>query len=588
MGTFLINKNDTYPLLNVQIKDKDGNAFPLPLGDDLESKLFKMIGQSTIVSDNEYDPTKVDHTKYNMRIKLDKGDSKTVDITGNAGINAIEKLHITHDISNAVTGNTTSAGNSRLLTNNIKNKFNSHIASSTFHILPDSGNTITSLNATDLATQEILLAEIRSKYGNHLNNPGSHYIDDIFNKLVITSDPVGQETSDALAEELRDKFNSHRVATNPSFSQYKLSEIIDNINASIGSSVASSIESSPFEIPAGTVAINLDGKYIAINGRLGTVIFWFDIDNTGTVAPPNNGNREVEVSTIVTGDTPTQIATKLSVVINGEVEFFSDSINTIINVTDSITAEKRTGFSGTNEFVFTTLLKIQSEKFGRESELILQNGINEVSNSALEGLFGILPGSDLIGIQVTKDSSENPTDLIISTEMEPAKYEDALAADTSQLGPNAFNIKLEIDGLEKIIDVTGDGGNSPSYDLDNIVKRINSTYKAQVAVNCNGRIGLYSQKIDTDSKIIISKPAENDVTWALFGVPQTFYDPTGHTINAVQSGKITYKWKASDTDTEGSFEGIFEISGDFGDGDTRDVLIPLSEEEKLEIKVLDN
>jgi hypothetical protein len=66
---------------------------------------------------------------------------------------------------------------------------------------------------------------------------------------------------------------------------------------------------------------NYDGQYIKLRDAAGTVAFWIDVDNAGTIAPSHGCDRAVEITTVASGMTAAQAATAIYTAIVADAEF---------------------------------------------------------------------------------------------------------------------------------------------------------------------------------------------------------------------------------------------------------------------------
>lgn len=66
---------------------------------------------------------------------------------------------------------------------------------------------------------------------------------------------------------------------------------------------------------------SLDGTYFLLEDEDGTVAFWIDTDDSGTVEPSHGADRSIEITTIVTDDTANTVATKVAAAINADSKF---------------------------------------------------------------------------------------------------------------------------------------------------------------------------------------------------------------------------------------------------------------------------
>ena len=74
---------------------------------------------------------------------------------------------------------------------------------------------------------------------------------------------------------------------------------------------------------------NLDGLTFIIQDASGSVAFWMDVDNSGTTIPAaaSAADRAVEITTITTNMTATQVADAVSTAVNNDASFTANSEN---------------------------------------------------------------------------------------------------------------------------------------------------------------------------------------------------------------------------------------------------------------------
>jgi uncharacterized phage protein gp47/JayE len=79
----------------------------------------------------------------------------------------------------------------------------------------------------------------------------------------------------------------------------------------------------PTNVTINTVsAASLDGAYFTMYDNAGSIKVWFDVDNNGTAEPVSGAhNRTIKIATILTGDTATQVATKIAAYLANDVAF---------------------------------------------------------------------------------------------------------------------------------------------------------------------------------------------------------------------------------------------------------------------------
>lgn len=93
--------------------------------------------------------------------------------------------------------------------------------------------------------------------------------------------------------------------------------------------VAANKEISQLICPAHTPGTeNYDGSYFIIYDEVGSVAFWFDVDDSGTAAPVHGADRAVEVTTVTSGMTAGQVGTALYTAIVADSKFEAGSDDT--------------------------------------------------------------------------------------------------------------------------------------------------------------------------------------------------------------------------------------------------------------------
>jgi len=119
--------------------------------------------------------------------------------------------------------------------------------------------------------------------------------------------------------------------------------IIQNVDAGDFSNIDASTSGFTMAVDtAGSLAISsLDGKTFILEDAAGTVAFWIDVDNTGTLKPAeaSAATRDVEITTVTAGMTKAQVGTAIytAIVADSEFEAGSDDLagNLIIQNADA-------------------------------------------------------------------------------------------------------------------------------------------------------------------------------------------------------------------------------------------------------------
>ncbi len=107
------------------------------------------------------------------------------------------------------------------------------------------------------------------------------------------------------------------------------------------------------------VAGSLDQKYFVLADEVGTVGFWIDVDNGGGSAPAGAlaAARQVEITTVATGDSAATVATKVAAAISADSKFTASAVGTLIswNV-DAYAPEVGSESAGDSGFTVTELV----------------------------------------------------------------------------------------------------------------------------------------------------------------------------------------------------------------------------------------
>lgn len=95
----------------------------------------------------------------------------------------------------------------------------------------------------------------------------------------------------------------------------------------VGANALTSLEGGTINTIA-DVAASLDRDVFLLYDDLGSVAFWADVDNNGASTPAAAiaANRHVEVTTVVTGDSATVVATKFAAFIEADAKFTASAI----------------------------------------------------------------------------------------------------------------------------------------------------------------------------------------------------------------------------------------------------------------------
>jgi uncharacterized phage protein gp47/JayE len=139
------------------------------------------------------------------------------------------------------------------------------------------------------------------------------------------------------------------------------------------------------------VAGSLHQTYFIIYDAQGSVAVWYDVNNTGVVAPPHGANRAIKVANVVSNDSANDVATKTAQVIALDNAFSVSAIGNQLTITNLINGSFLSAVSGTSGFAVSTV-------FGS-------------SNDSLDGKYFILNdenGSVAVWYDVGNDGTSEP------------------------------------------------------------------------------------------------------------------------------------------------------------------------------------
>lgn len=214
---------------------------------------------------------------------LENGTIRGVDAT-NAALHLVEKKRVLRDVWK-LTDIYPGLDLVIALLNDIKAKYNAHIPSTTYHSSADTVNSVTSSDATDLATAITLANEIKTDYNNHRDEAGVHPTDDTVN-IVSAADATNLSTLFTLANDIRTQYEAHRASTT-----YHL--VADTTNviavAAVGGTTQLHILSAA-QLPSQTTvaigAVTTLGTVAAYNSTFGTATL-DEVSGSTAVAPKN-------------------------------------------------------------------------------------------------------------------------------------------------------------------------------------------------------------------------------------------------------------------------------------------------------------
>ncbi len=110
------------------------------------------------------------------------------------------------------------------------------------------------------------------------------------------------------------------------------------------------------EFAAATPA-GMNAQYLIVYDESGSVAFWVDTDDSGTPEPAHGADRAVEITTVVTGDTDAQIATKFATAVSADSQFSSPAPSgTVIRISDAKVGFRAAATSSYGSSVMTDIL----------------------------------------------------------------------------------------------------------------------------------------------------------------------------------------------------------------------------------------
>lgn len=137
---------------------------------------------------------------------------------------------------------------------------------------------------------------------------------------------------------------------------------------------------------------SLHQTYFIVYDSQGSVAVWYDIDNSGAVAPAAGTNRYIKVATVVTGDSANNVATKTGQVLALDNAFTPGVIANQITITNIVNGSQPVPSNGTSGF--TTA-----------------RSVNGTADASLDGKYFIINdenGSVAVWYDVGDDGTQEP------------------------------------------------------------------------------------------------------------------------------------------------------------------------------------
>lgn len=162
----------------------------------------------------------------------------------------------------------------------------------------------------------------------------------------------------SLQSALKHKRVANEILDSIKLSQDSLNGALDKLDADSAGSLDTNYSSATgsAEITSVTtvadVSDSLDGTFFLMQETAGSVAFWIDTDDSGTTIPAGAlaADRAVEITTIVTDDADTVVATKVRAAINADAGFSAPApagaVITVTNAVEGVVPDASAGDSG--------------------------------------------------------------------------------------------------------------------------------------------------------------------------------------------------------------------------------------------------
>lgn len=123
---------------------------------------------------------------------------------------------------------------------------------------------------------------------------------------------------------------------------------------------------------------SLHQKFFVIYDQAGSVGVWFDVGNQGASAPAGVGalDRAIAVTTIVAGDSASDVATKIAAAVDADSQFSGSASSNELVIEDANAGERTDATAGDSGFTVNVLIQ-GSSLVNNIDELFLIHGANE-------------------------------------------------------------------------------------------------------------------------------------------------------------------------------------------------------------------
>ena len=132
--------------------------------------------------------------------------------------------------------------------------------------------------------------------------------------------------------------------------QYYGLGLVEKFSLGVRDNVQGTYEISTLFMTSRTPA-DLDGKYFIIYDDVGSVGVWFDLDG-GSTSPTTGATRDIEVD-IITGDSSSDLASKLVSAMNSDSKFSASAVSSVAVIQSSTVGNKTDATQGTTSISIT-------------------------------------------------------------------------------------------------------------------------------------------------------------------------------------------------------------------------------------------
>lgn len=162
------------------------------------------------------------------------------------------------------------------------------------------------------------------------------------------------------------------------------------------------------------------GSHFILSDSAGTVGVWIDEDNAGTTIPDEAAacDRAIEITTLVTGDTAAQRATKIAAVLEADAEFTASSSGNLITLTDRATGSRTAAADGDTGFTIARWIEGAAPGSMTKRAFVDLDAQLEVTTST--ETYSTLPFTVRVYFDVTQGSENAPATAGVGTLTLPA------------------------------------------------------------------------------------------------------------------------------------------------------------------------